>query len=160
VGFRYLPRPPALEAKIDNALDEALDGIFDRKAIKEKVDGFKARVAEVRGQLDRLVKDQGEFAADALLILDLVQDLPKAFSQATGEQRNRLLKVVFKEVIIKEGKFQFRINQPFSALFEIPLENRGRWLGSKDSNLDCMIHESDVRIPSGTPRLTSYPSPC
>ena len=38
-----------------------------------------------------------------------------------------MLKVIFKSVIVKDGAFDFRVNEPFSALYTIPLENHKMW---------------------------------
>jgi hypothetical protein len=64
---------------------------------------------------------------DALLTLDLVQDLKGTFARSTPNQRHQLLRIIFKSVIVKDGAFTFNINEPFSALYEVPLENRKMW---------------------------------
>lgn len=116
-----------LDAKIENALDEALEEVFDRQTIRVKVKGYQDRLAQIRSQLARLEKNTGKFVDDALLTLDLVQDLKGTFERAKPEQRHQLLKIIFKSVIVKDGAFDFRVNEPFSALYELPLENHHKW---------------------------------
>jgi len=116
-----------LDAKIENALDEALEELFDRQAIRAKVEGYRVRLGQIKGQLARLDKNTGKFVDDALMLLDLVQDLRGTFDQAKPEQRHRLLKAVFKSVVVKDGKFTFHVNEAFVGLYDISLVKRSLW---------------------------------
>ncbi len=42
---------------------------------------------------------------------------------------------MFKDAIVKDGKINFIINEPFAALYEIGLGNPKEWLLGQDSNL-------------------------
>jgi len=116
-----------LDGKIETALDEALDEIFDRATIRKKVEGYRVRLGQINAQLARLDKDKGKFVDDALMVLDLVQDLKGTFEKASPEQRHRLLATVFKSVVVKDGKFTFQVNEPFKALYDMPFGNLKLW---------------------------------
>lgn len=113
-----------LTTMIENAADDAFEGLFDRETIRKKVVGYQTRLERTRDQVARLDRDRGQFIEQGIIILDLVQDLKKAFHKATPEQRNQMLRILFKEVIVKDGKFSWRVNEPFASLYDIRLENR------------------------------------
>ncbi|HUU37211.1 MAG TPA: recombinase family protein [Candidatus Desulfaltia sp.] len=124
------------QASLLKLLNDRLDELFDKETIALKTAEIKTRQIQIKAQLERLEKDTLKFVDDGLMVLDLVQDLKGTFDKAGPQQRHKLLKILFHEVVVKDGKFTFHVQEPFSSLYEIGFEKRNGWLLGQDSNLE------------------------
>jgi len=110
-------------SKNDTALDQLLDlrlkKEFGDERITRKRKEIEARQAEITRQIAQLSRENTEAVDQAFLLLDMVQNLPRAFAQATDEQKHRLLRILFDKVIIKDNKFSFKMNEPFGVLYQL-----------------------------------------
>jgi len=145
-----------IEAKMYKAFSKAMRETFDAETIKRNVGRLRERQSQIRAQLIRLTKETGRHIDDGLMILELVQDLPKAFDQATEDQRHRMLKLIFEKVVVKEDHFAFYFNEPFASLYARTLENPKEWLLGQDSNLQPIGYKHP-KISSGL-GLSHHPS--
>ncbi len=114
-----------LAAKLKRLFNDRLEleGMFDKATVQEKVTEIKLEQARVRSQRDRMDKDAVRYVEQGITMLDLVQDLRGTFEGAKPEQRHRLLKIIFKQVVVQDGQFRFEVNEPFTALYGMDRES-------------------------------------
>ncbi len=125
-----------IEGELDRAFTKAVGQLdFDAETVRRGVAKLRERKGQIKAQLDALEKDSGRALDDGLTLLELVQDLPKAYKRASDDQRHRMLRMIFNKVVVTGDRFDFKLNEPFSFLYEMRLENPKDWLLGQDSNL-------------------------
>jgi hypothetical protein len=124
-----------VEGELDRAFSKALREIFDPETVRKNVANLRLRKEQIKSQLARLEKDTGRFIDDGLMIIELVQNLPRAFERATDDQRHRMLRVIFEKAVVEDGRFTFFVNEPFLSLHALSLGKSSGWLLGQDSNL-------------------------
>jgi len=129
---------------------------FDPDTIKRNVGRMKEEKAQIKSALARLDKSSDRFLDDGLMILELVQDLPRAWREASDDQRHRMLKLVFDRVVVTNERFDFHVREPFRSLYAMGLGKGSEWLLGQDSNLQPSGYKRP-RVSSGL-GLSLHPS--
>ncbi|MGD1010479.1 MAG: recombinase family protein [Candidatus Aminicenantales bacterium] len=110
---------------LSKLVTDAFDDIFPRDVLRAKYEEIEARQSQITSDLKRIGRDAARTIDRGLIILDLCQDLRGTFRKAAPEKRAKLLRVLFKEVVVRDGRFNFRVNEPFAALYSERPRNAG-----------------------------------
>jgi hypothetical protein len=101
---------------IDRILNQALDEIFDPATVRAKVAEIRLRQDQLQDARKRLERNASTAVDEGLLLLELAQDLPRAFRDSSPEQRAKLVRLLFKKAVVLDGRLNFTPNEVFGPL--------------------------------------------
>ena len=132
----------ANKAKLRRVIDDRVHGRFSLELLEEKHRELQARQVDIALELARVEERSGNQAQDILSMMDLLRNLSETFRLADDERKHKILRFVLEKVTVGPKAWKFQWAPTFRYFYELK-GHKGK-LGSKDSNLDCMIqsHES------------------
>lgn len=80
------------------------------------------------------------------LLLELVQNAGTLFHSATVEQKRKILKLLYWNLELTDGKLGYALRKPFDLFLETAKTEK--WLGCQDSNLGMTVPKT-VALPLG-----------
>lgn len=130
------------KAALKRIIDDRAHGRFAVEVLEEKFSELQARQVEIQLELAEEEQRSGNQTQDILSMMDLLRNLSETFHRADDERKHKILRFVLEKVVVGEGGLKFHWAPTFKYFYAIN-SHKGK-LGSKDSNLDCMIqsHES------------------
>lgn len=105
--------------KIDNRLNKLLDRFLDNKMSEEEYEKKKQEYEEQKSKLEKKIQNQGAIEPDARQIsaasMPLFSRLGDIFQMGLDiENKQMLLRLIFKKLTIRDGNIGYEFNEPFS----------------------------------------------
>ncbi len=123
-------------------IDDRAYGRFKLELLEEKHKALQERQVKIELELARTEAASGASVKDILSLMDLLRNLSDTFVRADAEHKHKILRFVLEKVVVGKRGMKFHWSPSFRYFYNLKTDKE--WLGSKDSNLDCMIrsHES------------------
>lgn len=108
-----------LKDKLDHLFDLRLDGELDRETFDTKRNELQLKVNRVKNKILAHEKADESFNSTLLELLDIATEAGYLFSRSQNIELKRfLLKFVFKNLWLTEGKLTYELNFPFEMFEE------------------------------------------
>ncbi|UCC41902.1 MAG: recombinase zinc beta ribbon domain-containing protein [Candidatus Aminicenantes bacterium] len=107
------------ENRLHQVYRDKLDGLIQEDFFKSIFNKIQQRQQEIRMDLDKLKQKNFNYMKEALLILELLQDVKNQYIRASKEQKSKILKILVSNVELKGVNTSFYWNKPFDILFEL-----------------------------------------
>ncbi len=105
--------------KIDNRLNNLIDRLLDNKMTEEEYEKKKQEYEEQKSKLEKKIQNQDTIELDSRQIsadsVPLFSRLGDIFKMGISlENKQMLLRLIFKELKIRDGNVGYKLNEPFS----------------------------------------------
>jgi len=112
--------------KLDHLFDLRLDGELDRETFDTKRNEIQLKINRLKNKILAHEKADESFNSTLLELLDIATEAGFLFARSFNQELKRfLLKFVFKQLWLTEGKLTYELNFPFE-LFETIKTKKGR----------------------------------
>ena len=114
--------------------------------LDKKLSELNQQKNDIERQLENHEGADKDYYISVNLLLELAQNAGKLFQSATVEQKRKILKLVYWNLELVDGKAQYSLRKPFDLLLDSgKTEN---WLGRQDSNLGMAVPKT-AALPLG-----------
>lgn len=124
---------------IKNRLDRMYEDRLDRKITDDYFEKMRnrsvARLDDLEVQIAKHNRADVSYYDFGVKILELAKNAKYLYKMATPEEKQELLRFLLSNSTLKDGKPEFVLKQPFSAIAKrSPLRERSTWGGQRESN--------------------------
>ncbi|MCA9401560.1 MAG: zinc ribbon domain-containing protein, partial [Candidatus Omnitrophica bacterium] len=106
----------ALQRRLDALYDDRLDGVITQEFWKIKNTEIINEQEEVVRQINRAKDSEAKYFEYWLNILDLASRASEIYNKRNNEEKRMLLNFIFSNLILKDGKLTYKLNQPMKIL--------------------------------------------
>jgi len=114
-------------ADLEAIFNLTLEKIFGLEVARAKVEEIRARQGQLESAMQSLENAADSSINDGLMLLELVQDLPRAFEAASPQQHSKMVRILFKKITVLDGKFDFVPHDVFVPLYNAGFYKQGEW---------------------------------
>lgn len=107
-----------IEAKQARLYDDRLEEIITIDTYKAKNAAFETEKVKLTGEIEKVSKDSNRYYQLGSLIYEVAQNATELFTITQPDQRRELLKYIFGEITLLEGKLQYSYTKPFAILYD------------------------------------------
>ncbi|MGD1010593.1 MAG: recombinase family protein [Candidatus Aminicenantales bacterium] len=115
-----------VDEMIEKAAMKAWSGTFSAEEITRAVQSLRDRKEKAEALLALLNFDKARFIDDSLSMLELVNDIGGSYRRASERHKAELLRVLFREIEVKDGRLIFHPDGPFEMFFSLSENPGGR----------------------------------
>lgn len=114
-----------VQARIDNLYDDKVDGKIDEDFYKRKLEQYNAEKNEISDSIRKHDKAGTKYLEFGINVFDLAQRAREIYEQKPPEAKKDLLRLVFKDIRLDEGKVLPKLNKAFAILKSAVEETNG-----------------------------------
>lgn len=109
-----------LQNKIDRLYDDRLSGIITDMFWKEKNIKLQSEQKDILDQMTKLKSQEAKYFELGINILELARKAKSIYENEdrVEEEKRMLLKSIFKEITLKDGKVTYTLHEPVRKLYE------------------------------------------
>lgn len=134
--------------KLDHLFDLRLDGELDRESFDTKRNEIQLQVSRIKNKIIAHEKADDSFNCTILELLDIATEAGYLFSHSRNIELKRfLLRFVFKNLWLTEGKLTYALNFPFNEFETIRFKKNGSTaLEQSEAKQDNALRGFDSKI--------------
>lgn len=121
--------------RLDHMYEDKLDGKITDDFFEKMRDKSVARLDELEVQIAKHDRADVSYYDFGVKILELAKNANYLYKMANPEEKQELLRFLLSNSTLKDGKPDFSLKQPFSAIAKrSPFRERSAWGGQRESN--------------------------
>ncbi|MFH1047830.1 MAG: recombinase family protein, partial [Patescibacteria group bacterium] len=121
--------------RLDTMYEDKLDGSIGEERYNGLFNRYSERLVEIDSELSKYSKAEIDYYEFGRHILELARNAKNLYELGTDAEKRQLAADLLSNSILKDGKPEFTLKQPFSLIAKrAPFGTRSTWGGQRESN--------------------------
>jgi site-specific DNA recombinase len=122
---------------------DRLQGIIDEEMYRAVSVEFRDTIKALEGRLGKIGSADEGFLADCDILLELPVLLSRSWFQGTPSKKRRLIKILCSNFLLRDGKIEYELKDPFPMLTERGLKTE--WWRKEGNLRTILLHSEEIR---------------